>query len=54
MAESLVYLHKTATNQLVEASLFDEITDEHLFLWKNNRSRGYESILCRPGQSRQT
>jgi hypothetical protein len=34
MTESKVYLRKVAINQLVEASLFDEITDEHLLIWK--------------------
>ncbi len=33
MQESRVYLKKTSTGQLVEASLLDEITDEHLTLW---------------------
>lgn len=33
MQESRVYLTKTATKQLVEASLLDEITDKHLTMW---------------------
>ncbi|HEX4120902.1 MAG TPA: hypothetical protein VH619_09820 [Verrucomicrobiae bacterium] len=35
MTESQVYLRKIASNQMVDASLFDEITDEHLGMWKN-------------------
>ena len=34
MNESLVYLQDPQTGGLVEASLFDEVTDEHLRLWK--------------------
>src|SRR5882757_5947796 len=36
MIESRVYLRKTATNELVEASLLDEVTDQHLLLWKES------------------
>jgi len=35
MTQSQVYLRKIDIDQLVEASLFDEITDEHLLMWKN-------------------
>ena len=35
MTESQVYLQKIAINQMVDASLFDEITDEHLVMWQN-------------------
>jgi hypothetical protein len=34
MQESRVYLRETATGQLVEASLLDEVTDDHLALWR--------------------
>jgi hypothetical protein len=34
MNESLVYLQDPQTGGLVEASLFDEVTDEHLRLWE--------------------
>jgi hypothetical protein len=33
MQESRVYLFKTATGQLVEASLLDEVIDKHLTSW---------------------
>jgi hypothetical protein len=33
MQESRVYLRKSATGMLVEASLLDEVTDRHLALW---------------------
>jgi hypothetical protein len=33
MTESRVYLKKTATAELVEASLLDEVTDTHLTMW---------------------
>jgi hypothetical protein len=33
MQESRVYLRKSATGQLVEASLLDEVSDRHLALW---------------------
>lgn len=33
MNESQVYLQKSETNELVEASLFDKVTDDHLALW---------------------
>lgn len=36
MEASRVYLRKTATDQLVEASLVDEVTDEHLTLWSDS------------------
>lgn len=36
MTESRVYLRKTATNELVEASLLDEVADQHLLMWKNS------------------
>ena len=34
MEESHVYLKKKATGQLVQASLWDEVTDEHLASWR--------------------
>lgn len=36
MSESPVYLKKTSTGQLVDAILWDEITDEHLKMWKDS------------------
>lgn len=33
MNESKVYLQKSESNEFVEASLFDKVTDEHLALW---------------------
>lgn len=33
MNESKIYLFKSETDEIVEASLFDEVTDEHLALW---------------------
>jgi hypothetical protein len=35
MNESLVYLKEPQSGDLVDASLFDEVTDEHLRLWEN-------------------
>jgi len=35
MNESIVYLHKAENNTFVEASLFDQVTDEHLAMWSN-------------------
>lgn len=35
MEESRVYLRKLEINQLVDASLIDAITDEHLLMWKD-------------------
>ena len=35
MNESLVYLKEALRGELVEASLFDEVTDEHLRLWEH-------------------
>jgi len=43
MTKSAVYLRKLATNQTVEASLFDEITDEHLRMWKDTWSPAMEA-----------
>ena len=36
MPESQVYLMKTATGELLEASLWDEVTDAHLAMWKHS------------------
>ena len=36
MNESIVYLQKTDSGELVEASLFDAVTDEHLALWDSS------------------
>lgn len=36
MTESRVYLQEAASGQMVEASLFDEISDEHLTLWEQD------------------
>ena len=33
--EATVYLERVANHELVEAQLFDEISDEHLSLWQN-------------------
>jgi hypothetical protein len=35
MNKSLVYLQETASGALIEASLFDEVGDEHLRLWEH-------------------
>jgi hypothetical protein len=35
MNESLVYLQDVESRKVVEASLFDEVTDDHLLLWEN-------------------
>jgi len=35
MNESLIYIKEPQSGNLVEASLFDEVTDEHLLLWEN-------------------
>lgn len=35
MNESLVYLKEPLSGDLVEASLYDEVTDEHLRLWED-------------------
>ena len=35
MNESQVYLKEPQSGDLVDASLFDEVTDEHLRLWEN-------------------
>jgi hypothetical protein len=36
MNESRVYLKKSETNVLVEASLLDEVTDDHLSMWNGS------------------
>jgi hypothetical protein len=36
MTESRVYLRKTEPNELVEASLLDEVTDQHLAMWNDS------------------
>lgn len=36
MNESLVYLRDVSSGQSVDASLFDEVSDEHLRLWEND------------------
>lgn len=36
MNESRVYIQRSDDNQLVEASLFDEASDEHLALWDSS------------------
>jgi hypothetical protein len=36
MNESQVYLQDVASGKFVEASLFDEVTDDHLRLWEND------------------
>src|ERR1017187_2324740 len=36
MQESRVYLTKTATGELVEASLLDEVIDRHLTMWSGS------------------
>jgi GNAT superfamily N-acetyltransferase len=36
MTESRVYLAKTATGKLVEASLLDEVADRHLAMWERS------------------
>jgi hypothetical protein len=33
MSEFQVYLQKTATGKMVEATLVDEVTDRHLAMW---------------------
>jgi GNAT superfamily N-acetyltransferase len=33
MTESRIYLQRSETNELVEASLLDEVTDHHLAMW---------------------
>lgn len=35
MNESRVYLQDVSSGYFVEASLFDEVTDDHLLLWEN-------------------
>lgn len=42
MNESLVYLRDVSSGQSVDASLFDEVSDEHLRLWEN------DWVHCRP------
>ncbi|MDB6021150.1 MAG: family N-acetyltransferase [Pedosphaera sp.] len=36
MTGSQVYLRKTASNELVEASLLGEVTDQHLTMWQDS------------------
>jgi len=36
MAESRVFLRKSETSELVEASLTDEVTDQHLVMWNDS------------------
>ncbi|PYK00350.1 MAG: GNAT family N-acetyltransferase [Verrucomicrobia bacterium] len=36
MTESRVFLRKSETNELVESSLLDEVTDHHLALWNGS------------------
>ena len=44
MQESRVYLRKTATNQLVEASLLDEVIDKHLTMWSGSWSAAMQAV----------
>src|SRR2546425_5256086 len=36
MTESRVFLRKSETNELVESSLLDEVTDHHLAMWNGS------------------
>ena len=35
MNESTVYLQKTESGAFIEASLFDQVTDDHLAMWRS-------------------
>src|SRR5450432_869639 len=43
MQESRVYLFKTATDQLMEASLLDEVIDRHLTMWSGSWSAAMQA-----------
>lgn len=47
MEESIVHLEKRNTGQAIAAELYDEITDEHLELWRSTWMPRVNEVIAR-------